>query len=1389
MPVPFRQQQSDEEEWNPPDYATPVAQEEEEWKPPDYAKLIKEKDEKPSVFSKAWKAISEPITELPTKVATKIGEAIDQPTTERSVSEAKLRGFIAGAAKGAGQFVSGLTSPLNLALSATGIGEEVPAIKQGAVAARRLLSLPVTVEGLSDVYRGLKEKDYSRFLTGGLEAAGGIAGIGKEKIPVSERAPTIKQRVGREIPYKAEDLKVPEATPKITPKTEKIYDESGRFLGEQPTIPEKITDIRDEVPSEIKQPEAKKPFVNPFEKAKKTEFAERQVTKGLAKEWKPPDYATPLEEPQAARTESGKLVIGADIRSLGKVLGTSLYKGDIAPIATKELLQNSIDATRHLGSEGKIDVILDRYNNTIHVNDNGRGLTKDELESVFTNLGASGKRQDISASGGFGLAKAAPLLGGERADVTSVALDPKTGKLMEHSFSGTPDELLEGVDIKSKVAPEGTQTGTRVSVKIPKDSNMFQASDFVENLSKHSNVESNIRLADLHIKTKPEDLQHYLEDMPKKTGKSITTLSNPSADVEMSEPESSTRRLSSRIDVHLLNNGMYQGTRTRYLDSQIPNVPSELTIDIKPKVAEGHSDYPFTANREELRGSTEEQITQYIDDNIVKPSIGKRADELKRLYSGMDEMIVGKGEFPSTFGRKISLYDPKGQLTRNEMDSIKNNLTFQALANNLGSILDEAMKSVGTQVWKDRLEKFGFIFDDKFHGIHIPNPGENKSAILVNPFASIGKMSPDEASANILHTILHEMAHIEPGRAGHDEGFTIRLGEIYGKFGARRSVEAQDTILRSIADPNTGIYNPEIQKILSTYKESRGRGATTEDLLSGTGIGSRTPRGRKEGISSGDRQTEEGAVAKLINAIGNAKELNVKQQAINAAERAKRFAAFESVKEEGAIGAAKSLSKLRGEYEKVQPGEALGLNQQDTDSLFTAVKKANITPGEKARGYTALYKILNGEGIPQRNELNILDDVFGNGFASKIIELHGGVGVIGIKIAKLANTMKSMENALSLAAPLRHGVGLLARKEFYPAFRDMFKFFGNKEFYNASMQAIQEDPLYIPSREAGLFLSKPGSIMNSEEEFLNSYAGEIPIVKEAVGASQRAYTGFLNKARFDTAKSMFKQAESLGNEMFTTVGVGDKATIVASKEAKDIAKYINTVTGRGDLGRLNRMTNELNVLLWSPRMMASRFQMFDPKLYTNLPKGMRLEGLKSLLGVAALGTTINALGAIAGAKISTNILSSDFMKSRFGTHVIDPWASFQQLVVGAARFLAGKKDSNIPTSRLDVIGQYLKNKESPAASLVHSILTAKRAETLSFGSYKDQYGSKTSIDRQIVKSFTPIFVQDLYDLANSQPDFSENVGLDTALGLGSLAGMEQTYPEQRKLRFSKMRLH
>lgn len=1085
---PFRQpateDDSENSDWTPPSYAKPLSDSDGNWQPPSYAKAVdtKEDDKKPSVFKRAWDAVSQPLTDIPSKIANKIGEAIDKPSLTRGKTRAEIEGFLAGATEAGGKFISGLTSPLNLGLTASGIGEEIPAISQVAKTARRVLSVPVAAEGAKNTYEGVKNKDFMQTVQGAIEAGLGAAGsVSGGHVP--------------EVDAESADVaKSPE-----TPSSQSI----------------------------------------------------RQTTKRLA--------------PSLTNTTPQQ---------------------DAVAIA----------------------------------------LTKDSIPRTASNI------------------------------------SKETG-IPQASVRQTLSEIKD----KTKIGEQESIPSTALKDEIP------------------------LKQAD-KLKNDPYEF----------AGESIDLPDVQPRDFGYDENKDLSIRQPSQV-------------------LQPPATQDEET-PIEPEQPKAKFVNPFekqsTAEDTEIIPSRPDITPSMIRENKRIKDLQLANDKPTAIFKGMQE--TGDPKNP-----EMALYDIKGGPSN-------------------GSTVTEA----------------------KLKELNIDVP-ENKT-----PQAKPDTWTP-------------------PGYAKAIEPSDTRMLELQQKFGG---IKNDKPITVNFAGGNPKEWTKETIDDMNEYPDlskvtkkptPEPKVPTKKDIFDPTNKDITEMHGGLGGIKPSTRELEPNsgpygaALDKLFSSMGSLKESRVQQDIINKTERAKRFAAFNDVKDVGVSGAAQSLSKLKGEFEKVDV-DKLKMTQPQVDSLFTAVKRANITPGEKARGYTTLFKIFNGD-LPQRNELQILDDVFGNHFSDKIMQMHGGIGAVGLNVSKLANTMKSMQNAMSLAAPLRHGIGLLARKEFYPAFADMFKFFGNKEFYDQSMQAIEEHPNYMLSREGGLFISKPNSVLSSEEEFLNSYVGKIPFVRDAVGASQRAYSGFLNKLRFDTFNGMIEKAKALGHDTGTQVG----ESVVPTKETKTIANFINNATGRGDLGRLNKMTNELNTLLWSPRMIASRVTMLtNPSIYTSLPKGMRMEGIKSLLAIASLGTVIDTLATYGGAKVSTNILSSDAGKSRFGKDVIDPWGGFQQYVVAAARFLAGKTDSKTPTSRLKIAGNFLASKESPATDLAHMLLTAKKftgksTDPATAGNFVDQYNNKTTIQSEVAKRFTPIFIQDLQDLVKSDSKFSNSIGLDSALTGASLAGMEQSYPEPK----------
>src|SRR5262245_16033136 len=82
-----------------------------------------------SMLSKGWHMLSDPLTTAPSRFARSISADIDQPVNEDynyfTGLKARAKGFFAGATEGAGDLLSSLTSPINLATAALSGGSSL----------------------------------------------------------------------------------------------------------------------------------------------------------------------------------------------------------------------------------------------------------------------------------------------------------------------------------------------------------------------------------------------------------------------------------------------------------------------------------------------------------------------------------------------------------------------------------------------------------------------------------------------------------------------------------------------------------------------------------------------------------------------------------------------------------------------------------------------------------------------------------------------------------------------------------------------------------------------------------------------------------------------------------------------------------------------------------------------------------------------------------------------------------------------------------------------------------------------------------------------------------------------------------------------------------------
>lgn len=246
-------------------------------------------------------------------------------------------------------------------------------------------------------------------------------------------------------------------------------------------------------------------------------------------------------------------------------------------------------------------------------------------------------------------------------------------------------------------------------------------------------------------------------------------------------------------------------------------------------------------------------------------------------------------------------------------------------------------------------------------------------------------------------------------------------------------------------------------------------------------------------------------------------------------------------------------------------------------------------------------------------------------------------------------------------------------------------------------------------------------LTQKEEAYQTTWAEKIPVLGPLIKASERGYQTFLFKLRadaFDTFAATLTKDGDLNLE-----------------QAQAITNFVNVATGRGSIKGFEKSALALNALFFSPRLMASRFQMLAgtiaPGAVFKAPKEVRKvirrQYAKYLIGIGLM----YAMASLAFEDddefdIEFDPRSSDFGKLRFGNTRVDPLSGMSQTIVLLTRIAKGEFKSaatgNIRKIRgtelgfgkgdgFEVTTQFLRNKFSPLmGTFVDVVLRGKTFE-------------------------------------------------------------------------------
>jgi len=340
--------------------------------------------------------------------------------------------------------------------------------------------------------------------------------------------------------------------------------------------------------------------------------------------------------------------------------------------------------------------------------------------------------------------------------------------------------------------------------------------------------------------------------------------------------------------------------------------------------------------------------------------------------------------------------------------------------------------------------------------------------------------------------------------------------------------------------------------------------------------------------------------------------------------------------------------------------------------------------------------------------------------------------------------------------------GMISHQVTWEAALEQFKYFYDQKNYDDLQAYIVSHPYYEMAKQAKLGLTDITDQLNLREEAIQSsvlqrmntwVADKTGLPINVLGASSRAFTGFLNYTRFNRFVDLVNAAKSASED-------GN----IHPQSLADLASVVNNFTGRSNLGVLDEYRNiqpVLNTLFFAPRKIAATVQMFNPVEYGLLYKNALQTGDYTALKAATrqLTGSIMATGAVLylanmmGYSVNFDPSSQDFLKIHTpsgeklditGGNAI--WIRFLGRMITGKEITAHGKEIDLgegykPTTRADLFNQYLRGKLSPVAGAIADAM---------YGS--DPVGRPFDLENEARSRMEPILMSSLMNYYYEQPD-------------------------------------
>lgn len=346
-----------------------------------------------------------------------------------------------------------------------------------------------------------------------------------------------------------------------------------------------------------------------------------------------------------------------------------------------------------------------------------------------------------------------------------------------------------------------------------------------------------------------------------------------------------------------------------------------------------------------------------------------------------------------------------------------------------------------------------------------------------------------------------------------------------------------------------------------------------------------------------------------------------------------------------------------------------------------------------------------------------------------------------------------------------------------------------------NLKRMRNDPYFEDGQLSGLFLSDNAGQFTDQEEFVASTILQAVAGSKLGGGKAQSLavlTGLRGGAkRIEATQEAASIALNILRQgAFSRIysGMGGRGAVDLDA-ARGISEYVNITSGRGDLGRLQPVAEQLNVVMFAPRFVMSRFQtillplkvgLTAAGLRQNIPgkpaytKEVQKMYVREYLKYAGALATVYTLGRWAGGETEDDPLSSDFGKLRFGNTRLDVLSGFAQPIRYTWQFATGEAKSlrtgkTYDKERSKTVSDFLRGKSSPSAGMAASFMpwaidTLRGKET---DPPQDFLGRNITPEGFIENYFLPITYRDVLSIGLEEGwDKGTIYGVLAFLGIG-----------------------